>query len=85
MCFVWRSDGVFDVQIVDYQNDIALQRRAVTVDTAMRLVRYFGGDVQRWLNLQLASDLKVAQKTIAPRIAREVDRGLPGSAPLGYD
>ena len=54
-------------------NDIVLQRRGVTVDTAMRLVRYFGGDVQSWLNLQLAYDLKVAQKTIAPRIAREVE------------
>ena len=54
-------------------NDIVLQRRGVTVDTAMRLVRYFGGDVQSWLNLQLAYDLKVAQKTIAPKIAREVE------------
>ena len=54
-------------------NDIVLRRRGVTVDTAMRLVRYFGGDVQSWLNLQLAYDLKVAQKTIAPRIAREVE------------
>ena len=34
-------------------NDIVLQRRGVTVDTAMRLVRYFGGDVQSWLNLRL--------------------------------
>ncbi len=54
-------------------NDIVLQRRGVTVDTAMRLVRYFGGDVQSWLNLQLAYDLKVAQKTIASKIAREVE------------
>ncbi len=54
-------------------NDIVLQRRGVTVDTAMRLVRYFGGDVQSWLNLQLAYDLKVAQKTIAAKIAREVE------------
>ena len=54
-------------------NDIVLQRRGVTVDTAMRLVRYFGGDVQSWLNLQLAYDLKVAQKTIASKIAKEVE------------
>lgn len=40
-------------------NDILLERRSVTVDTAMRLVRYFGGDVQSWLNLQLAYDLGV--------------------------
>jgi addiction module HigA family antidote len=37
-------------------NDIVLERRGVTVDTAMRLARYFGGDVQSWLNLQLAYD-----------------------------
>ena len=39
----------------------------------MRLVRYFGGDVQSWLNLQLAYDLKVAQKTISSKIAKEVE------------
>lgn len=54
-------------------NDIALERRGISVDTAMRLVRYFGGDVQSWLNLQLAYDLKVAQKTIASKIAKEVE------------
>ena len=30
-------------------NDIVLERRSVTVDTAMRLTRYFGGDVQSWI------------------------------------
>ena len=54
-------------------NDIVLQRRGVTVDTAMRLVRYFGGDVQSWLNLQLAYYLKIVQKTLAPKIAKEVE------------
>ena len=53
-------------------NDIVLERRGVSVDTAMRLVRYFGGDVQTWLNLQTAYDLKVAEKTIAAKIARDV-------------
>lgn len=53
-------------------NDIVLERRGITVDTAFRLVRYFGGDVQSWLNLQTAYDLKVAERTIAARIAREV-------------
>jgi len=54
-------------------NDIVLERRGVSVDTAMRLVRYFGGDVQTWLNLQTAYDFKVAQKTIAAKIAREIE------------
>ncbi|MFN7122583.1 MAG: HigA family addiction module antitoxin [Hydrogenophaga sp.] len=53
-------------------NDIVLERRGVTVDTALRLVRYFGGDVQSWMNLQTAYEVKVAQKELAPRIAKEV-------------
>ena len=54
-------------------NDIVLERRGVSVDTAMRLVRYFGGDVQSWLNLQNAYDLKVAEKTIAAKIAKDIE------------
>ena len=53
-------------------NDIVLERRGVTVDTAMRLVRYFGGDVQTWMNLQTAFEVKVAQKALAGRIDKEV-------------
>lgn len=54
-------------------NDIVLERRGVSVDTAMRLVRYFGGDVQTWLNLQTAYDLKVAETTIAAKIAKDIE------------
>ena len=53
-------------------NDIILERRGVTVDTAMRLVRYFGGDVQSWMNLQTAYEVKVAQKALARKIEKEV-------------
>ena len=53
-------------------NDIVLERRGVTVDTAMRLVRYFGGDVQSWMNLQTAYEVKVAQKTLTRKIEKEV-------------
>lgn len=53
-------------------NDIVLERRGVTVDTAMRLVRYFGGDVQSWMNLQTAFEVKVAQKVLARKIEKEV-------------
>ena len=53
-------------------NDIVLERRGITVGTAMRLVRYFGGDVQSWMNLQTAYEIKVAEKEIATRIAKEV-------------
>mgnify|MGYP003999073143 CR=1 FL=1 len=41
-------------------NDIVLERRAITPDTALRLARYFGNDAQSWINLQSAYDLKMA-------------------------
>ena len=42
-------------------NDIVLERRGVTADTALRLSRFFGGDAQSWLNLQTAYDLRTAE------------------------
>lgn len=42
-------------------NDIVLGRRGITADTALRLARYFGGDAQTWLNLQMLYDLRCAQ------------------------
>ncbi len=54
-------------------NDIVLERRGVTPDTALRLARYFGGDAQSWLNLQQSYDLKVAQKQRAKQIEAEIE------------
>lgn len=42
-------------------NDILLERRGITADTALRLSRYFGGDAQSWLNLQVTFDLRTAE------------------------
>ena len=53
-------------------NDIVLERRGVTVDTAMRLTRYFGGDVQTWMNLQVSYEIKIAEKTLSKRVQTEV-------------
>jgi addiction module HigA family antidote len=47
-------------------------KRAITVDTAMRLARYFGTSPQYWLNLQIAYDLEVAGQEIQPQIEKEV-------------
>lgn len=47
-------------------------KRAITVDTAMRLARYFGTSPQYWLNLQSAYDLEVAEQKIRPQIEKEV-------------
>jgi len=54
-------------------NDIVLERRGVTPDTALRLARFFGGDAQSWLNLQQMHDLKLAERESATRIEAEIE------------
>jgi antitoxin HigA-1 len=58
-------------------HEIVKRRRAITADTALRLARYFGGDAQSWMNLQVNYELrKVAlesgksiDKQVSPRAA----------------
>ncbi len=54
-------------------NDIVLERRGVSADTALRLAHFFGGDAQSWLNLQTMYDLRVAEIDKAVTIAREIE------------
>ena len=60
-------------------NDIVLERRGVSPDTAMRLARFFGGDARSWLNLQTAHDLRLTEIAKAKEIERTVEP-LPHSA-----
>ena len=53
-------------------NDIVLERRGVSADTALRLAHFFGGDAQSWLNLQTIYDLRTATIAKAARIAQEI-------------
>ena len=53
-------------------SQIVKGKRAITVDTAMRLARYFGTSVAVWLRLQVRYDLEVAEKELSDRINREV-------------
>lgn len=46
--------------------------QAITVDTGLRLDRYFGLSEGRWLQLQMECDLRWAQREIGARIVREV-------------
>ena len=55
-------------------NEIVREKRGVTPDTALRLARFFGGDAQSWMNLQIAYDLKIAEKSAAKLIARQAPR-----------
>jgi addiction module HigA family antidote len=54
-------------------NEIIRGRRAITVDTALRLAKYFGTTPQFWLNLQARYDLEMAVETrLVEKINREV-------------
>ncbi|MDI6769390.1 MAG: HigA family addiction module antitoxin [Anaerolineales bacterium] len=47
-------------------------QRSITVDTAMRLARYFGTSAGVWLRLQVRYDLEAAETELSERIQREV-------------
>ena len=53
-------------------NEIVLGKRRITVDTALRLARYFNMSPQFWLGLQMDYDLDLAEDELAEKIAREV-------------
>jgi antitoxin HigA-1 len=53
-------------------SEIVRGRRAISVDTAMRLARYFGTSAGVWLRMQARYDLETAQGRLARRINREV-------------
>jgi addiction module HigA family antidote len=54
-------------------NEIVRGLRAITVDTALRLAKYFQTTPQFWLNLQLHYDLEMAREThLIDRVNREV-------------
>jgi len=50
-------------------NDIVLERRGVTADTAVRLAHYFGTTAEFWLNLQTAFDLRTTERSAETRRA----------------
>lgn len=50
-------------------NDIVRERRAVTVDTAMRLARFFGMSPEFWMGLQADYEMALARKELATELA----------------
>jgi len=60
--------GVSPIRI----SQIIRGERSITVDTAMRLARYFGTSAAVWLRLQVRYDLEAAQAELVPRIEQEV-------------
>jgi addiction module HigA family antidote len=53
-------------------NEIVQGKRAISVDTALRLSRYFGLSERFWMNLQARYDLEVEKDRLAGRLEREV-------------
>lgn len=53
-------------------NDIVLERRGITADTALRLARYFGGDAHSWMNLQSTYELRLAEIENSRQINKEI-------------
>lgn len=61
-------------------NEICLEKRAVTADTAIRLAKYFGTSAQFWLALQSDYDLEEAQKLNANQLDTIMPLGVQGSS-----
>ena len=53
-------------------NEIVHGNRSITVNTALRLSRYFGLSERFWLNLQACYDLEVEKDRLEGQIEREV-------------
>lgn len=48
------------------------RKRAITVDTALRLARYFGMSVEFWTGIQTHYEIEKAKMTLADRLEKEV-------------
>jgi len=53
-------------------NEIVLEKRGITADTALRLSRFFGNSAQFWMNLQTRYELESARELSASSIDQEV-------------
>jgi addiction module HigA family antidote len=53
-------------------NEIVLEKRRITADTALRLARFFGTSSEFWIGLQSQYDLDVTADALGERLEREV-------------
>ena len=60
-------------------NDIVLERRGISADTAVRLARFFGTTEQFWMNLQAAYEVNRFKSTHAAEIERIEPRAASAS------
>src|SRR6201997_579464 len=57
-------------------NDIVLERRGISADTAVRLARFFGTTEQFWLNLQANYEISIVKQEHAAEIERIEPRAI---------
>ena len=60
-------------------NDVVRERRAITVDTALRLAKYFGTSAEFWLGLQTDYDMAIARTSMTKVLARIERCALPAA------
>ena len=53
-------------------NEIVIEKRGITADTALRLAKFFGTSAEFWLGLQAQYDLDVTAEALGERLDREV-------------
>lgn len=53
-------------------NEIVLEKRRISADTALRLGRFFGMSSEFWIGLQSQYDLDVAADALGDRLKKEV-------------
>ncbi len=63
-------------------NEIALCRRGITADTALRFARFFGTSPEVWLNLQSQYEIDMAKNTLWDKIVATIKPALNKTASL---
>jgi len=53
-------------------NEIVLEKRGISADTALRLAKFFGTSPDLWLGLQKDYELDVAKDEVGDQIERDV-------------
>ena len=51
-------------------NDIVLEKRGITADTAVRFAKFFGTSEQFWMNLQTTYEIRLARRKLARALRR---------------
>ena len=54
-------------------NEIVLEKRGITADTALRLARYFGTSAELWTGLQADYDLRLVRLEKGAVIERDIE------------